>query len=136
MPFGAESEQTMIPIPDPCAGCGQCCTTQESPPMYVGYLPGGACAGDNDPDGTRFRALPKKLQRELLTYILRAVAGKRPFHPTYPACLWYDGATKRCRHYDERPYICREFMPGSEGCNRWRTAAGLTAITIGGLPCE
>lgn len=31
-------------------------------------------------------------------------------------CPEYDPLTKACRIYDTRPAICRDFMPGSEGC--------------------
>lgn len=35
-------------------------------------------------------------------------------------CFWLDLQTLRCRHYDHRPMICRDFDVGGEGCRVWR----------------
>ena len=41
-------------------------------------------------------------------------------------CLWYDAVTRRCKHYEFRPEICREFGVGGEGCLRMRKEAGVS----------
>jgi Fe-S-cluster containining protein len=44
----------------------------------------------------------------------------------YP-CLWLDRETGRCRHYEYRPEVCRDFEPGSEECRKFRSRFGLDA---------
>ncbi len=121
-------------MPDPCHDCGQCCTQQESPPMYIGYLPGGTMTRVNTDDRRRVRKLPLAVKQELMNYIANMKAGVKPPHPTYPACLWYDAATKRCKHHELRPDICRGFEVGEDACNRYRKGLGLVPLTIGGAP--
>lgn len=36
-------------------------------------------------------------------------------------CCWFDLETKRCRHYEQRPKICRDFVVGSDNCLTCRT---------------
>lgn len=31
-------------------------------------------------------------------------------------CSWLDQETKQCKHYDQRPNICRDFVVGSNNC--------------------
>lgn len=44
-------------------------------------------------------------------------------------CLWLtdDG---RCRHYDWRPDVCREFRPGVRDCNAMRERIGLVSLPL------
>lgn len=36
-------------------------------------------------------------------------------------CLWYDEETKRCRHYEHRPEVCRDAIkPGDDACLQTR----------------
>jgi len=85
--------------------------------MFVYYLmnPGE----DDGDDAPRVRALPESLRAELLHYA------------TYPwefadgipelPCLWLDPVTRKCRHYEHRPSICRDALErGDEGCRLWR----------------
>jgi uncharacterized protein len=48
----------------------------------------------------------------------------RPYNGDGP-CLWLDLDTLRCRHYDIRPRVCREFEPGEEDCLDFRRKAGV-----------
>lgn len=32
------------------------------------------------------------------------------------SCLWLDEATSRCKHYEYRPTLCREFELGGDVC--------------------
>ena len=45
---------------DPCQDCGRCCMSQESPPMYVVYLPGAAFENDDCADARRVRKMPQE----------------------------------------------------------------------------
>lgn len=102
-----------------CEGCGACCLEQESPPGYIYALLAPDQFEADDPDLLRVQALPAELRAELEQYIADRRAGQP--HPRDGICLWYDEATKRCRHYELRPEICREaIQPGDEGCLAWR----------------
>ena len=51
--------------------------------------------------------LPADLVDELLA------AGKRE---DSEICLWLDEATGRCKYYEHRPILCREFELGGDVC--------------------
>lgn len=56
------------------------------------------------------KSLPKQVRR-LTREELRAIFGKVPEDVNrWYTCEWFDAATGRCSHYDERPNFCREFM--------------------------
>lgn len=40
-------------------------------------------------------------------------------------CTWYNLETKRCRHHEYRPTICRDFETGSDGCLNYRDFYGV-----------
>jgi len=40
-------------------------------------------------------------------------------------CIWYDEPTRRCRHYEHRPQVCREFEIGSPDCLEFRREYGI-----------
>jgi len=83
-----------------CEGCGICCTEVPVPP----YL-----------DEIDF--IPEELQRQVYEARLieeQLIADKRP-------CIWWDPATKKCSHYEDRPNICREYETGGELCLETRT---------------
>lgn len=105
-----------------CSGCGACCREMVTPPMYVALLINPAWLGD-DEDSQRVRELPDDLRHELLDDFERRRicdhAGRRY------VCLWFDEATKGCKHYELRPSICREFEMGSEECHGWRREYGI-----------
>ena len=35
-------------------------------------------------------------------------------------CVWLDQDTRKCRFYDERPAICRDFEMGGRWCQSWK----------------
>jgi Fe-S-cluster containining protein len=41
-------------------------------------------------------------------------------------CLWFDPVSRKCRHYEHRPPVCREFEVGGEDCLAWRQHRGIT----------
>ena len=84
-----------------CDGCGKCCQHMVSPPFT---RPG------------ELAKLPQALRTELKDFY----ANVRDSLPEEWPCLWLDQETKRCRHYDLRPPICREFEMGGEACLLYR----------------
>jgi len=45
--------------------------------------------------------------------------------PDDAPCIWLDQATGKCKHYEHRPDVCRDFEVGGAGCIRRRVEAGL-----------
>ncbi|MCE9553913.1 MAG: YkgJ family cysteine cluster protein [Planctomycetes bacterium] len=74
-----------------CDGCGACCRNQPFPPFRR-----------HDSDN-----LPEHIADELMA------SGKRG---EAESCLWLDDATGRCKHYEYRPTLCREFELGGDVC--------------------
>jgi len=75
------------------------------------------------PDYAIYRDMPEGLRVELRAYYAAALAGRTPWRddPKNPQpCLWFDAEMRRCRHYEHRPDICREFEIGSKECLAWR----------------
>ena len=97
----------LVPLPVlTCDGCGACCEEQGPPPGYL------------FPDLLPF--LPEPLRLELAVHLDEERRTGRTRNERGLPCLWYDGATRRCRHYDLRPERCRAFPVGGEGCAFWR----------------
>lgn len=90
-----------------CDNCARCCSQMRTPP-FLGLL---------DPPGEGYHALPAELQEE----VRRAVYDDRPQDSP---CSWLDPVTLKCRHYDLRPAICRDFEMGGDGCLKWRATEG------------
>jgi hypothetical protein len=91
----------ILPADDPCRGCGACCLHLGWPPFYR----------------TRDRHW-KRLVRErpdLVAEIERA-RKRADIYGEHGPCIWFDRATRRCRHYDYRPEVCRDYEPGAEDC--------------------
>jgi uncharacterized protein len=98
-----------------CDDCSCCCLEQCSPPGYVAIPSGG---WSDEEDIARYHAMPQALRDELNAYGELLKAGKP--HPNNDVCIWLDEETRRCRHYEHRPQICRDFAAGSPACVRWR----------------
>ncbi|MEM1070848.1 MAG: YkgJ family cysteine cluster protein [Planctomycetota bacterium] len=98
-----------LPVVD-CSGCGACC-------MHMGY-PAFVLETAKHPAEENWRMLPKELKQELDRFIAD--------YPAPPAgqldgpCFWFDQETRRCKHYDHRPRVCRDFQAGSLDCLGWR----------------
>lgn len=86
--------------------------------MLLYWLINGTEADADNEDYQLAMELPDELKRELLAYGEHIRAGKP--HPRDGVCLWFDEATRGCRHYEMRPSICREFEMGSDACRDWR----------------
>ena len=113
----------MLPIIQPettCDGCGACCMTMCSPPMYVGYVVNPDWHSDDDEDSIHVRTMPAELVTELRDYAVTKKFNRMRGISLETPCLWLDPTTKKCRHYEWRPSICREFEMGSDACHEWR----------------
>lgn len=88
-------------IPLDCSGCGRCCETQSYPPFHDYEQP----------------FIPADLRAEIDASIDADIAAG--FIEEKP-CLWFDLATRQCKHYDDRPDVCHDFVVGSDGCLCWR----------------
>jgi len=87
-----------------CEGCGVCCTYCGCPPGYM-------------VKEWRPADLPTELHRQLDDLAARVEAGEKI---DGSPCAWWDQATKKCKHYEFRPKMCRDFEPGSIDCQRVR----------------
>jgi Fe-S-cluster containining protein len=76
----------------------------------------------------RWRSVSGQAKQELADYYAALHAGRgvdrvrQELH-----CLWFDVPTRRCRHYEDRPPVCREFEVGGEGCLGWREEFGINS---------
>ena len=122
----------VLPADDPCRGCGACCLHLAEPPFVR----------IDDPEWERLQRERPDLVAEIESDFARrhpGVTGRLsdPANRLLVAawledhdgssgpCLWYDPATRRCRHYEYRPADCREFEPGEKECLRTRKAVGI-----------
>jgi len=84
-----------------CGDCGACCMEMCSPP----FVP---------PDTDQ---LPPDVKSDYQHGLEgRDEAG----WPDCVPCFWLDPDSKKCRHYEHRPDICRDFEMGSDECRAWR----------------
>jgi len=108
-----------LPVLDNCDNCGACCFEQGSPPGYLlftGQITSELIKFLPD-DYERFVMMPADAKAEINDYIDRLenelTSGGGP-------CCWLDIETRRCRWYQHRPSICRDFELNSEECHGWR----------------
>lgn len=97
--------------------CGVCCFGQAALPAswYVGLYP------------NLLGSLPVELQKELLLARDRIVAGE--FNDEMP-CIWLDMQTRRCKHYEHRPELCKNAVKaGDDHCRRDRKKFGIDPNT-------
>ena len=106
-----------LPVIESCDGCGACCLVVTHPPFYSVFQEFG------EENWERLKRERRDLVLEIVAdYKARRAAGE-PLSGT--PCLWYDPATRRCRHYEHRPLACREFPVGEEDCRDARRRAGI-----------
>lgn len=99
-----------LPIAVDCGGCGVCC-------MHMGY-PAYLHDLETQPDETHWTNLPSELKEQLLRYIANYVT---PAESELDGpCVWLDLNSRRCKHHEHRPKVCRDFEVGSQGCLEWR----------------
>ena len=93
-----------LPVVENCDGCGVCCMGESVPPFL---------------DEIDF--IPPELQQEVKQYAKLLAAVPYPPGP----CLWFDVTTRKCRHHEHRPNVCREFPIGEEDCLAYRVRWGV-----------
>lgn len=90
-----------------CSRCGACCEHVGTPP----FVP---LQGYADWD-----QIPGELQIEV-ELAIQSGRGEKEM-----PCIWLDGPTKRCNHYEHRPDACRNFELGGSYCLRFRSERGI-----------
>jgi Fe-S-cluster containining protein len=98
-----------LPIlpPTSCDGCGLCCEGIGSPVLLYVSRPGWEARHPFRPEG-----LPAHLIEEIDAQFLGLSRGQED----QEQCVWYDRAAHRCRHYEWRPQVCRDYELGGEAC--------------------
>jgi Fe-S-cluster containining protein len=94
-----------------CDTCnGACCRHVVSPPFY----------GAGDPTWERLQTERPDLVAEMFADLQRRKdAGLATMDYEAP-CHWLDRDSGKCRHYDLRPEICRDYDVGDEPCIKAR----------------
>ena len=64
--------------------------------------------------------MPPDLAKELWDYV-EALGDSDDYGQP---CIWLDMETRRCRYYEYRPKVCREFEVGGRGCQLSRKEQG------------
>ena len=105
------------PGPQDCTGCGACCQRNGSPPVLL-----NSAYGHGEWHPFRKAGMPPALIAEVDEWFLGLRRGQEPGG----VCVWYDAASRRCRHYQWRPQVCRDFEVGSTSCRHDRAACGLS----------
>ena len=75
------------------------------------------------PGESYWHRLPADLKAEWEAYVADY---RQPSYGDDPStfdgpCFWLDMETRRCKHHEHRPRICRDFETGSPQCLEWRT---------------
>ena len=86
---------TELPLIGTCDDCGACCLQQGHPPFR----------------GEEWNRVPPELRAPLYEYL-----ASREENDFGRPCIWLDLQTRRCRHYEHRPQICRDFERGCAMC--------------------
>ena len=63
--------------------------------------------------------LPQELVDEINFHFSGLIRGEEP----QESCLWFDQVTRRCRHHEFRPQVCRDYEIGGRECLRERRDA-------------
>lgn len=106
-----------VELPLACEGCGACCTACGCPPgayLYLAILPPHLWPQwvTDSPDVGLWQRTPEAARDEVRAY------RRDDIRPNGKPCIWLDPDTRRCRHYEHRPTVCRRFERGSGECLR------------------
>lgn len=104
---------------DSCAECGLCCQGIGSPVLV--YQTDPRLVG---PHPLRPAGLPQRLIEEIDDHFQGLYRGQEPLD----RCLWFDAATRKCKHYQWRPQVCRDYELGGDACLATREKGGLLQI--------
>lgn len=94
-------------VPESCEGCGRCCEGIGSPVML--YRSDSRSHGKHP---YRPENLPLSLIEEIDEHFGGLLRGQEP----QQQCLWFDEVSRRCRHYQWRPQICRDYELAGSAC--------------------
>lgn len=107
-----------------CENCGACCMHMRSPPSVVMWendqpvlRTSNGIDSDKD-DYDWLMAAPEEARQIKLARMDSDAPDECP-------CCWLDLETKRCRFYEFRPGICRDFELGSPECLAHRASRGI-----------
>ncbi|MFN0053584.1 MAG: YkgJ family cysteine cluster protein, partial [Planctomycetales bacterium] len=89
--------------PESCSGCGVCCEGVGSPVLWYQSRPEYAQSHPFRPPD-----LPEDLIREIDDHFLGMIRGQE----STTRCLWFDPQTRKCRHHEWRPQVCRDYEMG------------------------
>ena len=99
-----------------CDGCGVCCMHCGVCCMHIGWPPYLCGEAESLPASVR---ADLELTREISDRVAVSIG-----HDYFP-CGWLDRSTGRCKHYEHRPEVCREFEVGGEDCHELRESGGI-----------
>lgn len=104
-----------------CEGCGACCTEQAGLPIHLVS------------DRADFRLQPVTPLPEELAAELREIRDRwlkeNSFPPDGTPCIWYDPDTRKCKHYEHRPELCRDaVVVDDQSCRKWRRDKGIDPV--------
>jgi Fe-S-cluster containining protein len=102
-----DAHQLSILEPETCDGCGLCCEGIGSPVAL--YVSRSSWSGAHP---FRPADLPEELIREIDDHFGGLFRGQEP----QERCLWFDPMARRCRHYEWRPQVCRDYELGGDAC--------------------
>ena len=88
---------------------------QNAPPGYHAVLSG---LWDIQDDIDRVATLPDEAMELLKDFAASSVTDGSMIGDS--PCVWLDTGTRKCRFYNDRPAICRDFEMGGRWCQSWR----------------
>lgn len=101
------TEPSDVLKPESCDGCGLCCEKIGSP--VLAYVSRPDIAGLH---AFRPADLPQELVRDVDAHFTGLHRGQEP----QECCLWFDPTQRRCRNYEWRPQVCRDYEFGGDAC--------------------
>jgi Fe-S-cluster containining protein len=136
-------KNAMLPVVADCEGCGVCCFHMGYPAFIVPRDPMTDEEIDanptlksqvdsspiireelrkGNPGEPYWHSMPDDLKAEWESYVAEY---RLPDYDSDPRsfdgpCSWLDLETRRCKHHDHRPRVCRDFKTGSNACHQWR----------------
>jgi uncharacterized protein len=96
-----------------CDGCGACCLSVGHPPFLLELddgIPRPIAGADSEADLRRLHSAPPAAQAAYLAH----------YGTIHVPCSWLDELEGRCRFYEFRPDVCREFEVGGKWCSQFR----------------
>lgn len=99
----------------PCDGCGLCCMHMSIPPY------------DDEEREQLQQELPKVYCDLVAVEATRELQWKSTGVEEVP-CGFFDPVTRRCRHHENKPFVCHRFEVGDVFCLEFRADVGLPPV--------